>query len=86
MKLNNDFIKHNMDGTTLVVPLAAADFHGILRGNSTVGAILELLENDITLDGIVEAMCERYDGDPAVIREDVEDVISKLRDIGAIDE
>ena len=86
MKLNSDFIKHNMDDKTLVVPVGGADFHGVVQGNSTVAAILELLENDITLNGIVDAMCDRYDGDPAVIREDVEDVISKLRSVGAIDD
>ena len=86
MKLNKDFIKHDMEDATLVVPVAGADFHGIVRGNSTVGAIVGLLENDITLDGIVDAMCGRFDGDPAVIRRDVEDVVAKLKEIGAIDE
>ena len=86
MKLNKNYIRHEMDGSTLVVPVAGADFHGVVHGNSTVGAILELLENDITLDGIVDAMCERFDGDPAIIREDVEDVVTRLREIGAIDE
>ena len=86
MKLNKDFIKRTKGGVALVVPTAKASFHGIVQGNSSVAAILELLENDITLDGIVDAMCERYDGDPAVIRADVEDVISKLKGIGVIDE
>ena len=86
MKLNKDFIKRTKDGVALVVPTAEAGFHGVVHGNSTVAVILELLENDITLDGIVDAMCERYEGDPAVIREDVEDVVTKLKGIGAIDE
>ena len=86
MKLNDKFLRHDMDDSALVVPVAGADFHGVVRGNSTVGAILELLEKDITQEEIVAAMCERYDGDPEFIREDVDKVITQLRSIGAIDD
>ena len=86
MKLNKNFIRHDMDGQTVVVPTANADFHGLVQGNKSVGAILGYLEKDMTEDEIVDAMCERFDGDRSVIKEDVAYVIAQLRSIGAIDE
>lgn len=86
MKLNEHFIKHTMDGQTVVVPTAEADFHGLIQGNSSVAVILECLENDTTEDQIVSVMQKRFRGDPEVIRADVADVISQLRKIGAIDD
>lgn len=86
MKLNKNFIRHTMDGQTIVVPTADADFHGLVQGNKSVAVILECLENDTTEDQIVEVMCERFSGDRDIIREDVADVIAQLKSIGAIDE
>lgn len=85
MKLNENFIRHTMDGQALVVPTADAGFHGLIQGNKSVGVILECLENDTTEEEIVNVMCERFDGDREIIRADVADVIKKLRAVGAID-
>lgn len=86
MKLNKNFIRHTMDGQAIVVPTGDADFHGLVQGNKTVGAILECLENDTTEEKIVETMCARFNGDRRIIEEDVADVIAQLRRIGAVDE
>ncbi len=86
MKLNDKFVKHTVNGETVLVPVDGAPFHGLVQGNKTVGAILDCLEMGADRDGIVDALCERFSGDRAVIEEDVENVIEKLRKIGAIDE
>lgn len=86
MKLNPNYIKHTIDGQTVVVPTAGADFHGLIQGNKSVEAILECLEKDVTENEITEYMCNRFDGDIEVIKTDVHDVITRLKEIGAIDE
>lgn len=87
MKLNQFFVRHSMaDDMTLAVPVAGADFNGLVQGNKTFGVILECLEHDTTEEQIVDALCERFDGDRAVIQADVAGVIARLRGIGAIDE
>lgn len=86
MRLNPNFIKHTMDGVTLVVPTADAEFHGLVQGNKTVGVILDCLENGSTQEDIVKTLCDRFDGDPSEIEADVADVIFRLKEIGAIDE
>lgn len=86
MKLNKNFIAHAIDGMTVVVPVAGADFHGIIQGNKTTAAIVECLQHDTTEAEIADALCERFDGDRAQIEADVSRIIARLREVGAIDD
>lgn len=85
MKLSSDFIRHEMDGRAILVPLQSSKFRGVVQGNKSVGVILECLENETDEESIVRIMCERFDGDENEIRKDVRDVISSLEEIGAIE-
>ena len=86
MKLNPNFIKHTIDDETVIVPTAGAKFHGLVQGNKSVAAILECLERGADEKEIADELCRRYNGDRAIIEEDVADVIARLRAIGAIDD
>ena len=86
MKLKKDFIIHNTAGESLLVPTGAAGFSGLVRGNRTLGAILELLKDDTTESEIVAAMKARFDAPASLIVRDVEKAIGELRKIGALDE
>lgn len=86
MKLNENFIVHNIGDETLLVPTGAAAFHGLAQGNRTVDVILNCLLTDTTEEAIVRALSERFDGDVALMREDVAQVLDQLRGIGALDE
>ena len=86
MKLKKEFIAHSGAGESLLVPTGGADFVGIVRGNQTFGAILELLQQETDEAAVTAAMCEKYNGDPAQIARDVRRAIESLRGIGALDE
>ena len=86
MKLNDNFIRHDVDGETLIVPTGSADFHGLIQGNKTLSAIAECLTQDTTEDQIVDALCERFDGSREEIQADVHEAIKRLKAIGAIDD
>lgn len=85
MKLNEEFILHNLGDETLLVPTGKADFHGLVQGNKTVEVILNCLTQDTTEEEILSAVKEKFDGDEADMRADIADVIAQLRAIGAID-
>ena len=57
----------------------------MVRGNRTLGAILELLREDTTEERIVAAMKKRFDAPEERIAADVKKALSELRKIGAID-
>ena len=85
MKLKPEFITHFANDEALLVPLGGTAFHGIVRGNATLGAILERLKQETTEEQIVESMCAEYDAPRETIAADVRRVVKQLRGIGAID-
>ena len=86
MKLKKEFIVHNTAGESLLVPTGKADFAGLVRGNKTLGVILDLLKKETTEAEIVAAMAARFDAPEEVIARDVGKALSELRGIGALDE
>ena len=86
MKLNKDFIVHTRNGESMLVPLGGAAFSGIVRGNQTLGAVLELLKTETSEAAIVKAMRARFDAPEGAVERDVAKALAELRKIGAIDE
>ena len=86
MKLKKEFISHDTDVESLLVPTGDAGWSGLVKGNKTLGAILTLLKDDTTENEIIAAMKARFDAPEEVIARDVSRALTELRKIGAIDE
>ena len=86
MKLKKEFITHNTGSESLLVPAGGAGWSGLVKGNKTLGAILELLKTDTTEEAVIAARKVRFDAPEDVIAADVKQALSELRTIGAIDE
>lgn len=85
MKLKKEFITHDTGSESILVPLGGAGWSGVVKGNKTLGVILELLKEDTTEAAIIDAMKRRFDAPEDVIARDVRKALSELRKIGAID-
>ncbi len=57
-----------------------------MRGNRTLGAVLELLKTDTTEAELVAALRRRFDAPEGAVEADVGEVLAALRQIGALDE
>jgi hypothetical protein len=86
MRLKEEFITHDADGESLLVPTGAAGWAGLVRGNRTFGVILELRGQETTEEAVVAAMRQRFDAPERAIERDVARVLDELRQIGALDE
>ena len=86
MKLKKGFITHDTESESFLVATGDAGFAGLVRGNRTLGIILELLKEETTETEIIYSMCERFDTSEDVIIDDVKKALAKLREIGALDE
>ncbi len=86
MRLNKEFLIHVTEKESVLVPTGKADFSGIVRGNKTLGYLLNLLKEEVTEEELVRAMKEHFDAPEGMIEGDVEKTLSELRKIGAIDE
>ena len=86
MKLNKEFLLHNTGSESFLVPTGNADFFGLVKGNKTLGAVLELLKEETTEAEIITALKARFDAPEGAIERDVAKALSELRKIGALDE
>lgn len=86
MKLNKDFLLHNTGSESILVPTGNAGFSGVVRGNKTLGAVLELLKEEMTEAEIITALKSRFDAPEGAIEKDVAKALAELRKIGALDE
>ncbi len=84
MKLHSEFLSHENNGEAYLVPSVKVPFAGVVRGNKTLGMILELLRNDTTEQEIVNAIRKDYDAPEGVVERDVHTAIENLRSVGAI--
>lgn len=85
MKLNPDFLTHNSEDESYLVPTSGAEFSGLVKGNKTLGAIVDLLKEETTRDEVVAAMQAKYDAPEGAIERDVDHVIEELKKIGALE-
>ncbi|MBQ7455390.1 MAG: PqqD family protein [Clostridia bacterium] len=86
MKLKDDFITQDIDGTQFLVAIGAEVFSGIVRSNKTAAFIVNRLQEETTEEKIVDAMCANYDAPRAVIAADVAEILGILRGINALEE
>ena len=86
MKLNKDFLLHNTGSESILVPTGNAGFSGVVRGNKTLGAVLELLKEETTEAEIITALKSRFDAPEGAIEKDVAKALAELRRIGALNE
>ncbi len=86
MKLKKEFIPHETGTESFLVPSGGAGFSGLVRGNKTLGVVIELLKKNTTEQEIIAKMADRFDASEDVIAADVRKALSGLRKIGALDE
>lgn len=86
MKLNKEFLLHNTGSESILVPSGGAGFSGVVRGNKTLGAVLELLKEETTETEMISVLKTRFDAPDGAVEKDVAKVLAELRRIGALDE
>lgn len=93
MKIRQGYIlKENILGDNsnvgIVVPLnqSIGSLNGYIQLNETGIFIWKMLENGAQIDDIVSGILKEYKAPLNVVKKDVLNVISKLKEIGAIDE
>lgn len=86
MKIRKELVKRTIAGDVILVPVgnASLELKGLLTLNETGESIWDLLPQCETVDEIVKKMLEEYDVDEAVLRADVEAILSQLRELEII--
>lgn len=87
MKLKDGIIISEINGEFVAVPSGAASksFNGMIRMNKTAAMIAKLLQEGADETAIIAAMCEQYEVDEAIAREDYQLVTKQLDSLKLID-
>ena len=86
MKLKKGFIPHITNDEYYLVPTSDVKFSGIIKGNKTAYFIWECLMEETQQEKIVEKVLDKYQVDRSRAEKSVIDVLTQLKEIGAIDE
>lgn len=86
MKLRKGFITHESNGEHITVTAGKTAFNGLVRSNKTAGFIVECLKENVTKEEIVHKMLDKYDACEETITKDVDMILARLQEIGAIDD
>lgn len=88
MKLKYTFDAVDMGDEIVAVPVGdgADQIHGVVKLNKSGQEIMELLKNDITMEGIIDILAEKYDNSREDLIIHVSRVIDVLYNAGVIDE
>ena len=85
MKLNPRFLTHVTKGEHYIISTGGTPFKGIVKNNETAAIIVECLKEETTVSAIADKLLEEYQGvSRSDVERDVNNIIDKLRSIGAI--
>ena len=86
MRLKEGFITHESMGEHIMVTAGNATFNGMVRSNRTAGFIIECLKKVTSKEEIIQKMLANFDASREQIEKDVEQILERLHNIGAIDD
>ncbi len=88
MKIKNGYLLREIAGKWMVIPVGrrAQELHGMIALNETGAFIWKALENEQTVDTLLESILNEYDVTEEVARDSVSVFIQDMRKEGVIDE
>ena len=87
MKLNADFLLTPIGEEFMLIPTgsAALRFHGVVKLNDSAAFIIRRFQSETDADAIVEAMAAKYEGTREQFERALDNTLTQLRSIGAIE-
>ena len=86
MKLKSSLITHDIGGKQVMIDIDRNGFGGMVRSNATAAFIVDQLKNETTREDILDKMAERYDAPRDVMGRDLDEILTRLKGIGALEE
>lgn len=86
MRRKDDFLMHEVDGESILVPLGSqvVDMNGLITMNSTGSFVWSLLDLDRSEDELVVAVIERFDVDIERASADIRAFLDEISRMGLL--
>ena len=84
MKIKSGFVKRNIAGSNIVVPVGktAKSFNAMITLNDSAAFFWDCFQKDITVDECLKLVLEEFDVDEERARKDIEGFVKMLEDNG----
>lgn len=86
MKKNKDIVMRSVCGAKFLIEESDVDFNRLITLNETAAFLWEALPNDeeICIDTLVEKLTAEYDVDAEEARANINDLLQKMLEVGAL--
>ncbi len=86
MVRSGDFMLREIAGDRLLIPVGeqVLSFAGLICLNETAAFVWKQLETPKSMEELTEAMCQEYEIAPDTAREDIEELLTLLREKRAV--
>lgn len=86
MRIDKEFILREIAGDYIIIPAGKTvlDFNGLITVNEVGVSLWNMLQNEVTFEELVQGILDEYDVEESVAREDVQEFLTALIDVGII--
>lgn len=87
MKIKKEFVLREIAGDYILVPVGntAMEFNGLITLNEVSALLWEKLQNEVSLEQLIDAVLEEYEVDRTTAAQDVEEFVDKLKETKILD-
>ena len=80
MRINKEFVLREIAGDYIIIPIGstALEFHGLITVNEVGVVLWKMLQEEVTLEDLVQGVLAEYDVEEEVAREDIQEFLDTL--------
>ena len=86
MRINKEFVLREIAGDYIIIPTGATvlEFNGLITVNEVGVTIWNMLQEEITMDELVQGVLAEYEVEEDVARKDIQEFLDKLLEGGIL--
>lgn len=86
MRVEKEFVLREIAGDYIIIPTGKTvlEFNGMITVNEVGASIWKMLQNEVTLEDLVQGLLREYDVEETVAREDIREFLNTLTERGIL--
>lgn len=86
MRVQKDFILREIAGDYIIIPTGKTvlEFNGLITVNEVGVSLWNMLQKEVSFDGLVDGILQEYDVEEEVAREDIQEFLDVLIESGIL--
>ena len=86
MRVDKEFVLREISGDYIIIPTGKTvlEFNGLITVNEVGVSLWKMLQEEVTIEDLVQGILEEYDVEEEVAREDIQEFLDTLIDGGVL--